>query len=130
MSSFADKLAIFQKNVNKTYISNKKNEKINNNKIYENNYISNFDEKRKNKENGEIKIQKVIPKKIKNINENKINNINSNQNIVKNNLSFFENKEKNNNIIKKNINNININLNNNKEVNQQINSEKKKIKIL
>ena len=128
MSSFSDKLAIFQKNVNKTNISNKKNEKINNNKIYENNYISNFDEKRKNKENGEIKIQKVFTRKIKNINENKINNINSNQNIVKNNLSFFENKEKNNNIIKKNINNININLNNNKEVNQQINSEEKKDK--
>ena len=36
MSSFSDKLAIFQKNANKPNTSNKKNEKINKNKLKEN----------------------------------------------------------------------------------------------
>ena len=125
MSSFSDKLAMFQKNSKKINIGNKNNEGINNNnnnnKVNENFRMLKIDEKIKTKEKEENKENKVIMNNLKKRNSIPINDIvenndddkkqieknkigNNNQNNVKKQLSVFENKVKNNNFKNNNIN--------------------------
>ena len=119
MSSFSDKLAMFQNNLNKINVGNKNNEGINKNKLNENFHMLKLDEKVKTKEKEENKEIKIIPnsKKKNNIpindiiinntddkkqiekkdlenktdNKSKINNSNN----LKNRLNIFESKLKN-----------------------------------
>ena len=151
MSSFSDKLAMFQKSSNKINNNNKKNENDNNkNKINDNYHIDKGKNKEKEK-NKEITLQNNIKKKnnipindiIEKSNdkkeiENNKNNFND-QNNMKKNLILFENREKNNKL-KDNINRDmiealkeklskknQININNDKnEMVHNINSEKEK----
>ena len=116
MSSFSDKLAMFQNNLNKINVGNKNNEGINKNKLNENFHMLKLDEKVKTKEKEENKEIKIIPnsKKKNNIpiNDIIINNTDDKKQIEKNNfdnnmkkkLSVFENKMKNNNGKSNNIN--------------------------
>jgi len=116
MSSFSDKLAMFQNNLNKINVGNKNNEGINKNKVNENFHLLKLDEKVKTKEKEENKEIKIIPnsKKKNNIpiNDIIINNTDDKKQIEKNNfdnnmkkkLSVFENKMKNNNGKSNNIN--------------------------
>ena len=116
MSSFSDKLAMFQNNLNKINVGNKNNEGINKNKVNENFHMLKLDEKVKTKEKEENKEIKIIPnsKKKNNIpiNDIIINNTDDKKQIEKNNfdnnmkkkLSVFENKMKNNNGKSNNIN--------------------------
>ena len=116
MSSFSDKLAMFQNNLNKINVGNKNNEGINKNKLNENFHMLKLDEKVKTKEKEENKEIKIIPnsKKKNNIpiNDIIINDTDDKKQIEKNNfdnnmkkkLSVFENKMKNNNGKSNNIN--------------------------
>ena len=116
MSSFSDKLAMFQNNLNKINVGNKNNEGINKNKVNENFHMLKLDEKVKTKEKEENKENKIIPnsKKKNNIpiNDIIINNTDDKKQIEKNNfdnnmkkkLSVFENKMKNNTGKSNNIN--------------------------
>ena len=116
MSSFSDKLAMFQNNLNKINVGNKNNEGINKNKVNENFHLLKLDDKVKTKEKEENKEIKIIPnsKKKNNIpiNDIIINNTDDKKQIEKNNfdnnmkkkLSVFENKMKNNNGKSNNIN--------------------------
>ena len=116
MSSFSDKLAMFQNNLNKINVGNKNNEGINKNKVNENFHMLKLDEKVKTKEKEENKeIKFTTNSKKKNnipINDIIINNTDDKKQIEKNNfdnnmkkkLSVFENKMKNNNGKSNNIN--------------------------
>ena len=116
MSSFSDKLAMFQNNLNKINVGNKNNEGINKNKVNENFHMLKLDEKVKTKEKEENKEIKFTtnPKKKNNIpiNDIIINNTDDKKQIEKNNfdnnmkkkLSVFENKMKNNTGKSNNIN--------------------------
>ena len=116
MSSFSDKLAMFQNNLNKINVGNKNNEGINKNKVNENFHMLKLDEKVKTKEKEENKEIKIIPnsKKKNNIpiNDIIINNTDDKKQIEKNNfdnsmkkkLPVFENKMKNNTGKSNNIN--------------------------
>ena len=115
MSSFSDKLAMFQNNSNKINVGNKNNEGINKNKVNENHHILKLDEKVKPKEKEENKEIKTITnsKRKNNIPINDIIlNTDDKKQIEKNNfdnnmkkkLSVFENKMKNNNGKSNNIN--------------------------
>ncbi len=116
MSSFSDKLAMFQNNLNKINVGNKNNEGINKNKVNENFHMIKLDEKIKTKEKEENKEIKIIPnsKKKNNIpiNDIIINNTDDKKQVEKNNfdnnmkkkLLVFENKMKNNNGKSNNIN--------------------------
>ena len=116
MSSFSDKLAMFQNNLNKINVGNKNNEGINKNKVNENFHMLKLDEKVKTKEKEENKeIKFTTNSKKKNnipINDIIINNTDDKKQIEKNNfdnnmkkkLSVFENKMKNNTGKSNNIN--------------------------
>ena len=116
MSSFSDKLAMFQNNLNKINVGNKNNEGINKNKVNENFHLLKLDDKVKTKEKEENKeIKFTTNSKKKNnipINDIIINNTDDKKQIEKNNfdnnmkkkLSVFENKMKNNNGKSNNIN--------------------------
>ena len=144
MSSFSDKIALFQNSSIKNNNSNKTKENTNKNKFNENNRMLKLDDNKVENKEKEDNKDKKIPnnsKKINNISINDVcdnninknhedkNKINSKQSDIQKNLLIFENKGKNNSsIMNRNLMEETLkekvsknSLNNKKELSNQIN---------